>query len=56
MDYLFVEGKAKNGTSIIFKMRVSRLNINLNVYNNEDLCYLRKSLFQCVVNKHIDLN
>lgn len=56
MDYLLVKGKAKSGTSIIFKMQVSRLNINLNVYNNGDLFYLRKSLFQCVVNKHIDLN
>lgn len=31
-----------------------RLNINLNVYNNGYICYLRKSLFHCAVNKSID--
>lgn len=33
-------------------MQVIRLNINLSVYNNEYLCYFRKT-FYYVVNKHI---
>ena len=33
-------------------MQVIRLNINLSVYNNEYLCYFRKTFYH-VVNKHI---